>query len=159
MDPLSEIKYEEKITGDSKNITVEWKGEKKVTANDFAKNAQVEVMNADMQIATLTDPSASLEMEVWIGPGRGYRSTEERGKEKGELGLIAVDALYSPILNVSYKVEATRVGEKTDFDKLVLRIETDGTVDPLDAANQTVDTLLDYVNVLKGLTYTEEAGN
>ncbi len=137
-------------------LTLSVKGEKVVTAKDFAKNAQVEIVNPELHIATLTDSSSSFEMEVWIGPGRGYRTTEERAKEKLELGTIAVDALYSPVLNVSYKVEATRVGEKTDFDKLVLRIETDGTVDPLDAAKQGVTILLDYVNVLKDLTYSEE---
>ena len=138
-------------------LTLSVKGEKVVTGNDFDKNAQVEIINTDLPIATLTDPSGSFEMEVWISPGRGYRSTEERAKEKLELGTIAIDALYSPVLNVSYKVEATRVGEKTDFDKLILRIETDGTIDPIDATNQAVGVLLDYVNVLKDLTYTEES--
>jgi DNA-directed RNA polymerase subunit alpha len=124
------------------------KGEKTVTAADFDKDAQVEVINDDLLIATLTDKSATLEMEVTIGPGRGYRSTEERAKEKLELGNIAIDALYSPVLNVSYKVEATRVGEKTDYDKLILRVETDGTVDALDAIKQSVAILLDHFNLL-----------
>ncbi|MSR84823.1 DNA-directed RNA polymerase subunit alpha [Candidatus Uhrbacteria bacterium] len=132
------------------------KGEKVVTGKDFEANAQVEIINTDLPIATLTDPSAALEMEIWVSPGRGYRSTEERAKEKLELGTIAIDALYSPVLNVSYKVEATRVGEKTDFDKLILRVETDGTIDAVDAVNQAVVVLLDYVNVLKDLTYSEE---
>lgn len=136
-------------------LTLSVKGEKIVTAKDFDKDAQVEIVNPELVIATLTDPSASFEMDVWIGPGRGYRTTEERSKEKLELGTIAIDALYSPVLNVSYKVEATRVGEKTDFDKLILRVETDGTVDPLDAANQAVTILMDYVSVLKDLTYSE----
>lgn len=131
------------------------KGEKKVTAAHFTKDAQVEIVNADLPIATLTDASASLEMDVWVSKGRGYRTTEERGKEKGELGMIAVDALFSPVLNVSYKVEATRVGEKTDFDKLVLRIETDGTMDPLEATTQAVAILVDYATLLKDLTYSE----
>ena len=137
-------------------LTLSVKGEKIVTGKDFMANAQVEIINKDLPIATLTDPSGALEMDIWASPGRGYRSTEERSKEKLELGTIAIDALYSPVLNVSYKVEATRVGEKTDFDKLILRVETDGTVDPLDATNQAVAVLLDYVNVLKDLTYTEE---
>lgn len=136
-------------------LTLTAKGEKAVTAADFAKDAQVEIVNPDLHLATLTDPSASLEMEITVAPGRGYRSTEERGKEKAELGTIAIDALFSPVLNVSYKVEATRVGDKTDFDKLVLSVETDGTLDPLDAVNQAVVILNDYVNVLKDLTYTE----
>lgn len=137
-------------------LTLSVKGEKAVTAADFESDAQVEVVNPDLHIATLTDSGASLEMEIWVGPGRGYRTTEERGKEKLELGTIAIDALYSPVLNVSYKVEQTRVGEKTDYDKLVLRIETDGTVEPLDAVNQAVSILTDYVGVLKDLTYSEE---
>ncbi|MFA6429725.1 MAG: DNA-directed RNA polymerase subunit alpha [Patescibacteria group bacterium] len=133
------------------------KGEKEVTAKDFSKDALVEIVNPELHIATLTDSAAKLEMEVWIGPGRGYRPTEERGKEKMELGTIAVDAFYSPVTNVSYKVEQTRVGEKTDFDKLVLRVETDGAVDPLDAVNQAVTILQDHMNPLKDLTYSEES--
>jgi len=123
-------------------------GEKDVTAADFEKDAQVEIMNAEQHICTLTDKKASLDMEVTVSPGRGYRTTEERAKEKLELGNIAIDALYSPVLNVSYKVELTRVGEKTDFDKLVLRVETDGTVDPKDAVDQSVKILLDHFNLL-----------
>jgi DNA-directed RNA polymerase subunit alpha len=129
------------------------KGEKVVTAADFEKNADVEIVNTGSVIATLTDKAASLEMEITVAPGRGYRSTEERGKEKLELGTIAIDALYSPVLNVSYKVEATRVGEKTDYDKLVLHIETDGTMDPLDACNRAVAVLLDHFTLLKDISY------
>jgi DNA-directed RNA polymerase subunit alpha len=136
-------------------LTLSVKGEKTVTAKDFAKDAQVEIVNPELHIATLTDPSASLEMEITIASGRGYRSTEERGKEKAELGTIAIDALFSPVLNVSYKVEATRVGDKYDFDKLMLTVETDGTLDPLDAVNQAVGILMDNVTVLKDLTYSE----
>jgi len=140
-------------------LTLTVKGEKEITAADFVKNAQVEIVNPDLHIATLTNGSAAFEMEVWVGVGRGYYSTEQRIKEKLELGTIAVDSLYSPVLNVSYKVEATRVGEKTDFDKLILKIETDGTLDPLEAAKQAVTILLDYVNILKDLTYSEETSN
>jgi DNA-directed RNA polymerase subunit alpha len=136
-------------------LTLSAKGEKAVTAKDFAKDAQVEVVNPDLHIATLTDPSASFEMEITVAPGRGYRATEERGKDKAELGTIAIDSLFSPVLSVSYKVEATRVGDRTDFDKLILRVETDGTLDPLDAVNQSVTILMDYVNVLKDLSYSE----
>lgn len=133
------------------------KGERVVTAHDFAKDALVEVVNPDQIIATLTDASASFEMEVWVSAGRGYRSSEERAKDsKAELGVITIDALYSPIVSVSYKVEETRVGEKIDFDKLTLRLETDGSVDPIDALNQGVQILQDHVNVLKDLTYSAE---
>ncbi|MCI0479876.1 DNA-directed RNA polymerase subunit alpha [Candidatus Uhrbacteria bacterium] len=129
------------------------KGEGPVTAADFSKNADVEIVNPDLVVATLTDKSATFEMEITIGPGRGYRSTEERIKEKLELGNIAIDALYSPVLNVSYNVEATRVGEKTDYDKLILRIETDGTITPKEACGTAVDILLDHFNLLKDIEY------
>lgn len=132
-------------------------GEKIVTAADFEKDAQVDVVNPDHVICTMTDKGAKLEMEVTVSPGRGYRSTEERAKEKLELGNIAIDALYSPVLNVSYKVEATRVGEKTDFDKLMLRVETDGTVDPKDAVVQAVAILLDHFNLLTNPEVEETA--
>ncbi len=133
------------------------KGERVVTAQDFAKDALVEIVNPEQPIATLTDSSASFEMEVWVSSGRGYQSLEERAKTtKSELGVMTIDALYSPILNVSYKVEETRVGDKINFDKLTLRVETDGSMDPVDAVNQAMQILQDHVNVLKDLTYTAE---
>ncbi len=134
-------------------LSLNVKGEKTVTAADFAKNADVEVMNPDMVIATLTDKNASLEMEITVAQGRGYRSTEERAKEKLDLGTIAIDALYNPVMSVSYKVEATRLGEKTDYDKLILTIETDGTTDALDACRTAVGILLDHLNLLKDVEY------
>ena len=137
-------------------ISLSVKGDRVVTGKDFKKDAQVEIVNPDHALATVTDASGTLEMDAWIGPGRGYHTTEERGKEKLELGTIAIDALYSPVLNVSYKVEQTRVGEKTDFDKLVLRVETDGTLDPLDAIKQAIGMLMDSVRVLQDLTIEGE---
>ncbi len=132
------------------------KGERIVTAQDFAKDALVEVVNPEQTIATLTDSSAHFEMEAWIGAGRGYRSLEARGKDaKAELGVMTIDALYSPVLNVSYKVEETRVGDKINFDKLTLRVETDGSVDPVDATNQAMQIMQDHVNTLKDLSYTD----
>lgn len=138
-------------------LTLTAKGEKEVTGKDFAKNADVEIANPDLVIATLTDKSASIELEITVEQGRGYHTTEERTGEKLDLGMIAIDALYSPVLNVSYKVEATRLGEKTDYDKLVLHVETDGTVDPIDACRNAIAILLDHLNLLndslKDITY------
>jgi DNA-directed RNA polymerase subunit alpha len=137
-------------------LSLNVKGERTVTAADFEKNADVEIINQDLVLATLTDKQATMEMEITISPGRGYRSTEDRQKDKLDLGVIGIDALYSPVLNVSYQVEATRVGEKTDYDKLLLDVETDGSTDPLDACNKAVDILLDHLNLLKNISYTEE---
>lgn len=129
------------------------KGEKMVTAADFDKNADVEIVNSDVVIANLTEKSGTFELEVVVEQGRGYRKTDERPKEKAELGVIAIDAVFSPVLNVSYKVEATRLGDKTDYDKLNLSVETDGTVDPIDATKQAVSILLDHLNLLKDISY------
>ena len=138
-------------------LTLNAKSEGPVTAKNFSKNADVEIVNDDLVLCTITDKSGSLEMEVTIEQGRGYRTTEDRIKEKLDLGTIAIDALYSPVLNVSYKVEATRLGEKTDYDKLVLTVETDGTIDPIDACRSSVTILLDHLNLLndslKDMTY------
>lgn len=138
-------------------LTLSVKGEKEVTAKDFSKNADVEIVTPEAVIATITDKSATFEMEVTVEQGRGFRTTEERAKEKLDLGTIAIDALYSPVLNVSYKVEATRLGEKTDYDKLILSVETDGTLDPIDACRDAVTILLDHLNLLndslKDMTY------
>lgn len=129
------------------------KGEEVVTAASFEKNADVEIMNPEQVIANLTDKSASLDMEITIEQGRGYRTTDERGKEKLDLGTIAVDALYNPVLSASYKVEETRLGDRTDYDKLVLTIETDGSMDAVDACRSAVTVLLDHLNLLKDIEY------
>lgn len=136
-------------------IRLESKGDGVVTAGDFEKNADVEIVNPEQVICSVTDKSTTFEMEATISPGRGYRSTEERLNEKMDLGEISIDALFSPVVNVSYKVTPTRVGDKTDYDKLILEIETDGTLEPIEASNQAVNVLLDHLNLLKDLNYSE----
>ncbi len=123
-------------------------GEKIVTAADFEPNADVEIVNPDLVIATLTDAKADFELEAVVEKGRGYSSTESRKEKPDELGMIAIDALFSPIRNVGYRVENTRVGDVTNYDKLILAIETDGTIDPKDAVEQAAKILLDYFNLL-----------
>lgn len=132
-------------------LTLHAKGEKKVTGKDIAPNSDVEVANPGLHIATLTDKSAELEMEITVAKGRGYVPTEERGKERGELGTIAVDALYSPIRSVGYRVEDVRVGQITNFDKLTLTIETDGTVDADEAVRSSAKILIDHFALLAGV--------
>lgn len=124
------------------------KGEKIVTAADFEPNADVEIVNPELVIATLTDGKADFDLEAMVERGRGYSATEERKEKSDELGMIAIDALFSPVRNVGYCVENTRVGDVTNYDKLVMNIETDGTVDPKDAVEQAVKILLDYFNLL-----------
>ena len=129
-------------------LTLSVKGEKEVTAADIDKNSDVEVVTKKLHIATLTSKKAELEMEITVAKGRGYVPTEERSKEKAELGTIAVDALYSPIRNVGYKVDDVRVGQITNFDKLTLIIETDGTIAAEEAVRQSAKMLISHFELL-----------
>ncbi|HBR80753.1 MAG: DNA-directed RNA polymerase subunit alpha [Candidatus Uhrbacteria bacterium GW2011_GWE2_45_35] len=124
------------------------KGAALVTAADFEANADVEIVNPELVIATLTDAKSDFDLEAVVERGRGYSSTEERKEKPEELGMIAIDALFSPVRNVGYRVENTRLGDVTNYDKLVMTIETDGTIEPQDAVSQSAKVLLDYFNLL-----------
>jgi DNA-directed RNA polymerase subunit alpha len=140
------------FTDEPVRLTIKVKGEKEVTAADIESVAGCEVVNTDLHIATLTDKKAEFEMEIFANRGRGYVTVEERAKEKPELGMIAIDAVYSPIREVGYRVENTRVGQITNFDKLVMSIETDGTITPKDAVDQTMTIILDHFNLIKSFS-------
>jgi DNA-directed RNA polymerase subunit alpha len=124
------------------------KGAKKVTAGDIEANSDVEIANPDQLICTATDKGSEVEMDIFVGRGRGYVPVEEREEEKLELGTIAIDAIYAPVREVGYKVENARVGDITNYDKLVMDIETDGTLTPREAVDQSVKILLDYFSLL-----------
>lgn len=125
------------------------KGEKKVNASDFKLPSQVELANKDVHIATLTNKSAELEIEIQIEKGVGYqpRETRKKPKEKSEIGVIYLDAIFTPIRRVSFKVENMRVGERTDFDRLFLEIETDGTISPEEAFFRASEILVNHFNL------------
>ncbi|HMB26083.1 MAG TPA: DNA-directed RNA polymerase subunit alpha [Patescibacteria group bacterium] len=123
------------------------KGQKKVTAADFEKNSDVEIINKDLVITNLTDKKAELEMEVTVQQGRGYWPTEERSKDDIELGTILIDSVFSPVVKVGYKVEPTRVGDITNYDKLTMDIETDGTISPEEAVSQASKVLIDHFSL------------
>lgn len=132
------------FTDEPVRLSLKVKGEREVTAADIEKTSEVEIVNPDLHIATLTDKKAELEMEIFVSKGRGYLPVEERSSEKLELGMMAVDSVFSPVRDVGYKVENVRVGQITNFDKLVMTIETDGTIAPEDAVDQSVKILLDH---------------
>ncbi len=124
------------------------KGKKIVTAGDIEANADVDIVNADLELCTLTDDSASFDMELTVERGRGFSPTEGRDTSGYDLGTVAIDALFSPIRNVSYRVEETRVGEITDYDKLILTIETDGTITPREAIEEATKILMNYFSII-----------
>lgn len=121
-----------------------------VTAADIKTTSDVEVVNPDQLIATLDKDKVNLGMEIKVEKGRGYVPVENREAEKLEVGMIAVDALYSPIVRVRYSVENTRVGQMTDLDRLTMEIETDGTITPHDAIRQAAEILVDHFRVVAG---------
>jgi len=124
--------------------------EKEVKAKDIKLSAEIEIINKDAHIATLTDKKGKLEMEIEIQSGLGYVPVEQRKKEKLEIGAIAIDAVFSPIKKISYEVENMRVGDRTDFNRLKLDIETDGSLTPEEAFARAVDILVDHFQVFVG---------
>lgn len=126
------------------------KGEKKVKGSDFKIPSQLELVNKDCHIATLTDKKIELEMEIQVEKGVGYEPVEQRKiREKLEIGAIPIDAIFTPMKRVSFKVENMRVGERTDFDRVILDIETDGTIAPKDAFFNAAEILVDHFILLK----------
>lgn len=121
-----------------------------VTAGDIATVNDVEVVNPELVIAHLDNSKAKLEMELRIEQGRGYVPVESRGGEKLPVGMIAIDAIYTPIKRVRYSVANTRVGQMTNLDKLILEVETDGTISPREAVMQAAEILVGHFQVLAG---------
>lgn len=139
---LKQIRF--KLDSDiSQTVTLKVKGEKEVTAADITAPSQVKVINGDVHIATLTDKKAELEIEMTIEKGLGYVPVEQRKKEKLEIGAIAVDAIFTPIRKVNYEVENMRVGDRTDFNRIKLFVETDGSIDPEESLKTAVSILID----------------
>ncbi|MFZ5365336.1 MAG: DNA-directed RNA polymerase subunit alpha [Patescibacteria group bacterium] len=138
------------FTEEPRKLILKAKGKKEVTAADIEKNADVEIINPDLYIASLTDKNSDLEMEISVSQGRGYLPVEERSKEDLEIGTILIDALFSPVINVGFKREDVRVGEITNYDKLTISIETDGSITPQEAVKQSARVLMDHLNLLVG---------
>ncbi len=145
-----------RVFGDeTQNIRLIKKGKGVVTAKDITTNADVEVVNPDHVIATLEDAKASLTMDLVVETGRGYRSIEEGANRKTTSDMITVDAVFSPVTRVRYKVENTRVGQMTDLDKVLLTIDTDGSITPRDAFEEAAAILVNQYTALAGQTRVE----
>lgn len=123
------------------------KGE--VTAKDIELNSNIEILNPSTHIATL-DKDTNLEMEIEISKGRGYLPAEQNPRANQELGVISVDAIFTPVLRVNYNVENARVGRSIDYDRLILEIWTDGSVKPVDALAYAAKILKDSLNIFIG---------
>ncbi len=139
---------------DSHTLRIIKKGKGKVTAKDIQTTADVEVVNKDHVIANIEDDKATLTMDIVVETGRGYRTIEE-GTAKKASDMIAVDSIFSPVLRVRYKVENTRVGQITDLDKLMLTVDTDGSITPRDAFEEAAAILVNQYTALAGQTRVE----
>ncbi len=138
-------------------VSLEKKGAGTITAGDIKLTADVEVVNPDAVICTIDDPKASIRLHFVVESGRGYRTLEESSNKRLHSDMIALDAFFSPVQRVRYKVESTRVGQNTNLDKLVLTIDTDGSLSPKDAFEEAAAILVNQYTALAGATKVEAA--
>lgn len=152
---LKQVRF--KLHGvESATVVLKVKGEKKATAKDIKTTSEVEVVNPEQHIATLTGSSSELEIEMKIEKGLGYVPVEQQEREEKEIGAIAIDAVYTPIRRVNFVVDNMRVGKRTDYDKITLDVTTDGTITPQDAYEQAVEILMGQFNAISKIGADEE---
>ena len=123
-----------------------------ITAGDIQANGEVEVVNPDHVIATIDDPKKTVIMDLVAEAGRGYQTIEDSSESRLHSDMIALDAVFTPVLRVRYKVDPTRVGDETDLDKLTMTIETDGTMTPREAFEEAAAILVNQYTALAGST-------
>ena len=137
----------------AKTVYIEASGEGIVTAGDIKPDGEVEILNPELHIATLS-PDASLSMELTIDHGRGYMSAERNKLQQPVIGVIPIDSIYTPVHKVNYTVENTRVGNVTDFDKLTIEVWTDKTITARDAVSLGAKILCDHFTLFTDLSET-----
>ncbi|MBI5668743.1 MAG: DNA-directed RNA polymerase subunit alpha [Chloroflexi bacterium] len=135
--------------GETARMRLEHRGAGTVTAADIIPPPEVEIINSDLYLFTVDAPDAHLEIEFEVQAGRGYSAAEERGRLP--IGELPVDAIFSPIRRVNFDVERARVGQRTNYDKLIMEIWTDGTVRPEDALSQAAQILMKHLTVIGGV--------
>jgi len=136
------------VEGDSQKVSLKVKGDGEVKGADFKCPSQIKLINPDLHIATITDKKTELEIEILVERGVGYVQKDQIKRTKKEIGAIVIDAIFTPIRNVNFQVESMRVGDRTDFDRLSLEIETDGTITPEEAFFEACDILIKHFNII-----------
>jgi len=136
-------------------LTLKAKGDGIITAKDIKTTGQVEILNPEQEIATLTDKGAELDVEMTIEKGMGYVSREVLQKNRVDIGIIALDATFTPIRRASYEVENMRVGDRTDFNRLKVFIETDGTISPKEALETSIEIMINQLRAIVGFKEEE----
>lgn len=144
------------VTDEPQTITLHVKGPKAVTAADLKLPGQVEVLNPESHIADVSG-KVTLDIELRAERGLGYIPKEVHQKERVDVGTIALDAIFSPIRRVNYEVENMRVGDRTDFNRLRILIETDGTIEPREALERSIETMIHQLKAVVGFKEEETA--
>jgi len=142
-------------TDEPQTIKLSVKGIKKATAADLQVPGQIEVLNPEQSIADLTSKNASLDIEMQVEKGLGYIPKDVLQKDKMSVGSIALDAAFTPIRRVNYEVENMRVGDRTDYNKLKINIETDGTITPRQALEDSIDIMISQLQAVVGFKEEE----
>jgi len=151
---LKKIRFN--VVGDEpRTLILKIKGVKEVTAGDIKISGGVEILNPEMVIANLTDKSAELDMEITVEKGLGFVPKEIIQKSRVDIGQITLDAVFAPIRRVSYEVENMRVGDRTDFNRLKIFIETDGTITPKEALEKSIETMIHQLKAIVGFKEEE----
>lgn len=138
-------------TDKPKLLRLETSGKRDVTAAEIQPDAEVEILNPDLHIATLDRRDARLVMELMVERGKGYVPAERHRKSEHVIGVIPIDSIFTPIQKVNYLVEDTRVGQVTDFDRLVLEAWTDGSIRPEEAVQEASRVLIDFFKLFSGI--------
>lgn len=134
-----------KMSSDEPQVLVlKSKGEKKLTGEDIETNSLVEILNPEVELLTVTDKGTEFDAEITVERGLGYSPVEARKTEKLPVGVVALDAFFSPVVSVNYNVENMRVGDRTDYNRLTLEIETDGAITPSSALHKATSILKDH---------------
>lgn len=146
-----------KLNGEApQTIYIKAKGVREIKASDIITNKKVKILNSDLHIATLTEPNADIDMEMIVDEGRGYVPSEMNKKENQPIGVIPIDSIFSPVRRVNYTVEETRVGQITNYDRLIMEIWTDGRITPQEAVVASSKILRDYLGFFIDLKEGEE---
>ena len=139
-------------SAETKQAYIEFSGKGVVTAGDIKADSDIEILNPELVIATLSDDSSKLDMELTITNGRGYVGAEKNKNEDTPIGVLAVDSIYTPVERVNLTVENTRVGQVTDYDKLTLDVFTNGTLEPDEAVSLAAKVLSEHLNLFIDLS-------
>lgn len=146
---LKKIRFELDEGVEEAKLTLSAFGEKEVTAGEIEKQAGVRVVNPELVLAHITDMSGKLNMEIFVRRGLGYETIETREEGKKELGYIEIDSIFSPVLHVGLDIENVRVGKMVNWEKIVLNVETDGTIDFQDAFTKANEILIEQFTAVK----------